>query len=163
MTRIIQAARLAVPLALAMAALPGCLAGSDPGWGGGGGTEYCIADQDCSGSGVCTRVNECVPSDQVLRVVLHWTVSGVAPSPSAPGPCSQVGDLEVVFHDPDSGDDVNFSPVPCELGQATYDKMPPRLRSVEIDAYAPSGSPLSRAEQPLAGAGETQLDFDLSP
>ena len=146
------------PLALLALALlgaaPACLAGEG---------EQCSTDADCSDDGECARTGECVADGATLRVVVRWTVAGQAPTPSAPQPCAPVGELEIRFHDPGQ-ESVGYRPVPCALGQAVYDKMPPRFESVEVVAYDPSGDQvLDTVEEPLAASGETSVLVDLAP
>lgn len=140
-------------LVLVLASPLGCLAGRG---------DECSSDVDCSDDGECTRTNECVPDGSALRVVVRWTVDGDAPTPARPEPCAPVGELEVRFHDP-RAEGENYRPVPCELGQTVYDKMPPRFDSVEVVAYDPAGDTLDSAEEPLAESGETDVLVDLSP
>jgi hypothetical protein len=142
--------RLGLLLPLLLAA-PGCQTGSDE----------CATDGDCGG-GECTRTGACVASGTALRVVVRWTVGGVAPTPSQPDACTPLGELEVDFHDP-GGDPEEYRPVPCALGQVVYDKMPPRFESVEVLAYDASGDVVDRAEAPLEPSGETSVLVDLDP
>jgi hypothetical protein len=93
---------------------------------------------------------------------LRWTVAGLAPTPARPEPCSPIHELEIRFHDP-GGWPEEYRPVPCSLGQAVYDKMPPRFHSVELRAYDRGGDLLDAAEEPLAPSGETALLIDLAP
>ena len=145
-------ARLLPPLALLLAAQPGCLTGSGP----------CATDGDCGGGDECTRTGECVASGTALRVVVRWTVGGEAPSPSRPEACAALGELEVVLHDP-GGEPEDYRPVPCALGQVVYDKMPPRFESVEVLAYSASGRVVDSAEEPLEPTGESSVQVDLEP
>jgi hypothetical protein len=146
---------LAVVLGLPWS-LTGCLAGglADEG-------ESCVSDVDCASDGECTRTGECVPDGRALFVIVRWTVDGDAPSPSESRPCDQFDELEIRFHDPD-GEPLAYRPVPCELGQAVYDKMPPRFESVELVAYDPGGEVVASAEAELGSAGETTVELDLS-
>ena len=140
-------------VALLIFGLPGCLAGEG---------EPCATDVDCSDDGECTRTGECVADGAALRVVVRWTVGGQAPTPAAPQPCAPFGELEIVFHDPGQST-TNFRPVPCELGQSVYDKMPPRFESVEVVAYDPSGDVIDAVEESLDDSGESSVLVDLSP
>lgn len=140
-------------LALVVLGLPGCLAGEG---------EPCATDADCAADGECTRTGECVADGAALRVVVRWTVDGQAPTPAAPQPCAPLGELEIVFHDPGQ-ETTSYRPVPCELGQSVYDKMPPRFESVEVVAYDDSGDMVDAVEEPLSASGETSVLVDLSP
>ena len=139
-------------LLLLVAAPAGCLTGS------GG---ECSSDGDCAAGGVCTRTDECVPAGSAIRVVVRWTVNGQAPTTSRPEPCAEVGELEVIFRDP-GGRPESYRPVPCDLGQTVYDKMPPRFESVEVRAMDRSGDLLASAREDLASRGETAVQVDLS-
>jgi hypothetical protein len=144
--------RLALVLGLPFI-LAGCLAGEG---------ESCVSDVDCASDGECTRTGECVADGRALFVIVRWTVDDEAPTRDEPKPCEPIGELEIRFHDPD-GEPLAYRPVPCELGQAVYDKMPPRYRSVELVAYDADGDVVDSAEGPLESAGETAVEFDLSP
>jgi hypothetical protein len=124
----------------------------------------CTVDGDCPDGQECTRVEECVESGTSLRVVLSWTVAGVAPTPEAPEPCAPFSELEVRFHDPNVDDeDVSFRPVPCDLGRTVYDKMPPRLTSVEVIAYDEQGRDVDSESASLQPSGESDVTVDLQP
>lgn len=138
---------------LAVGPLAACLAGTG---------EECVADADCASDGECTRTGECVPDGGALRVVVRWTIAGQAPSPPRPEPCSPIGELEIEFRDP-GGDPEDYRPVPCDLGRATYDKMPPRFESVEVVAYDPAGERLASSEAALEPRGESDVVVDLVP
>jgi hypothetical protein len=133
--------------------LTGCLAGglADEG-------ESCVSDVDCESDGECTRTGECVPDGRALFIIVRWTVDG---GTSEPESCDEFGELEIRFHDPD-GEPLAYRPVPCELGQAVYDKMPPRFQSVELVAYDPGGDEVDSAEAELGSEGETTVELDLS-
>ena len=140
-------------VALLLLAPPGCLAGEG---------EQCSTDADCADDGECTRTGECVPDGAAVRVSVQWTVGGQTPTPAAPQPCEPFGDLEIVFHDPGE-ETTSYRPVPCELGQAVYDKMPPRFESVEVVAYDPAGDMVDAVEEPLSAGAESAVQVDLTP
>ena len=133
-------------------AAPGCtLGGRDP----------CVADGDCAGGEECTRTGECVSEGTALRVVLRWTVAGEAPTPSAPAPCDGIGELEVVFRGEFEVE--RYRPVPCELGQAVYDKMPPGYDWIEVIAYDSADERLDARSAQLEPSGESDILIDLAP
>lgn len=140
-------------LLLLLLAPPGCLAGEG---------EQCSTDADCASDGECTRTGECVPDGAAVRVSVQWTVGGQTPSPAAPQPCEPLGDLEIVFHDPGE-ETTSYRPVPCELGQAVYDKMPPRFESVEVVAYDSAGDMVDAVEEPLPAGTESSVQVNLTP
>ena len=137
----------------AIAMLSGCLSGTG---------EDCISDADCSADGECTRTGECVPDGGAVRIEVRWTVNGAAPSPSSPEACAGIGELEILFQDP-GGEVENYRPVPCDLGQSVYDKMPPRFEAVEVVAYDEDDAVLDSAEQSLNANGDSQIQVDLIP
>lgn len=144
------------PLALLVAswvAAPGCLLGA---------RDRCMTDGDCAGGEECTRTAECVTEGTALRVVLRWTVAGEAPTPAAPAPCDGIEELEVVFRGAEAEPE-RYRPVPCELGQAVYDKMPPRFDRIEVIAYDAAGGPLDSRVEALEPRGESDVLVDLAP
>lgn len=143
------------PLALLVAswiAAPGCL----------GGRDQCLADGDCEGGEECTRTGECVAQGTALRVVVRWTVAGQGPTPAASGPCAGIEELEVVFRG-GPAEPQRYRPIPCELGQTTYDKMPPRYDWVEVNAYDSVGERLDSRGAELEPTGESDVLVDLTP
>jgi len=147
-------------LLLALAAVgggAGCFTASRP--------EVCGIDADCGDDDVCTRTGECVAPGEVLRVVVTWTVGGQAPTPEVPDPCTaaEIDDLGVTFIDTSSDELIDYVPVPCELGRATYDKMPARLDSVELAAWSTGGDLIDRQSRDLEDSGETTAAFALLP
>ena len=144
------------PLALLVAS---CLAASGCFLGG---RDECVADDDCAGGEECTRTGECVREGTALRVVLRWTVAGEAPTPAAPAACAGIEELEVVFRG-GPGEPERYRPVPCELGQAVYDKMPPRYDWIEVNAYGSEGERLDSRGGMLEPSGESDVLVDLAP
>ena len=143
------------PLALLVAswiAAPGCPSG---------GGEPCMVDGDCARGEECTRPGDCVAEGTALRVIVRWTVLGEAPTPAAPGPCDDIAELAVVFEG--GFEPERYRPVPCELGQAVYDKMPPHFKWVHVIAYDDAGDLLDRRSQLLEPTGESDVTVDLAP
>jgi hypothetical protein len=124
----------------------GCLTARD---------SFCEDDADCA-DGECTRTGECVAPDTALRIVIEWTVDG---EPASDASCEPIRDLGVVFFDGDEAAE-SYQPVPCPIGRATFDKMPPRLDRVRVVAFGDSG-PVDRAERDLEPTGETVVELDL--
>ena len=139
-------------LALGLLGLTGCfpLAGGDE----------CTVDEDC-GSGVsCTRTHECVDGT-LIDARVRWTIDGATASETR---CTSAGidHLSIGFADTANDDRTTYSPVPCALGLATYDKMPPRFDTVSINAHDADDLVLDSAVDGLQ-PGENIIDFDLMP
>jgi ABC-type Fe3+-citrate transport system substrate-binding protein len=88
----------------------------------------CMADTDCGGE-VCARDGECLPAAEVRFVKLSWTIRGSAASPTT---CAQSPSFYVQFDSLDVNDSFGYSPVPCEQGQFTVDKLPKRYVQAEM-------------------------------
>lgn len=131
-------------LGLAMLLLTGCIieppdSGGDypsggGGWGSGGGgsgpIEYgCHADSDCSASTVCARTGECLSPSSVHAVHALWTVGG---DPASDASCTDAPKLDITFADLGGGDTFGYSPVPCDAGKYTVDKLPTRYEMVTL-------------------------------
>lgn len=138
-------------------ALSACL--SAPGDGLSG---ECVRDSQCGGQ-VCTRTGECVAESNIIDVTVNWTINGAAVSPTSDAPCSTIDDLSVTFVDYSGGrQNIEYSPVPCNLGRITYDKMPGRLDAVRLTAWDFSGYALDEVERSLQ-LGINSVDVDLRP
>lgn len=110
---------------------PGGGGGWGSGWGGGGGsTGYgCHADTECGGGSVCARNGECLPSSAVRIVRTTWTLKDQA---AADATCTSAPKLSITFSTSGSGDMFGFSPVPCDAGKFTVDKLPARFSLVSL-------------------------------
>lgn len=106
--------------ASALALLAGCPRG-------GSGSE-CLDDRDCSSGDVCARDELCWPAAEVRAVRVTWTVGGAAATAAA---CQRHPDLYIRFNG-GVADDLGFSPVPCEIGQFSIDKLPLPFTRVEL-------------------------------
>ena len=89
----------------------------------------CQVDDDCSGSRVCARNSECLPSSDVRVTRTSWTIRGQAASAST---CASTPDLYILFGAFDPNDTYGYEPVPCAAGVFTVDKLPKRYTSVEL-------------------------------
>jgi hypothetical protein len=140
-------------LALGLIGLTGCF----PVAGEGG---ECVVDQDCGSGFSCTRTRECVDGT-LIDARVRWTIAAAAASDAS---CAGAGidHLSIAFADTATDDRTTYSPVPCPLGMATYDKMPPRFDTVSINAHDSSDSVLDSAVDGLQ-PGENLIDFDLMP
>src|SRR5262245_12852222 len=131
-------------VALAAVLLAGCLidpstgddypppdnTGWGSGYGGGGGTSSwgCQSDAACGTGFVCARNGDCTTASAVHVIHVNWTLKG---APASDASCKNSPQLDITFRD-GYGDTFGFSPVPCNAGRYTIDKMPLRFNSVEL-------------------------------
>jgi hypothetical protein len=121
----------------------------------------CQRDSDCNGE--CANTGECVAEGTSLEVRIRWTVGGVAPSLDNPAPCGDIDHLEVTFEADDEGDNQTYAPVPCEAGQITFTRLPPRFARVRVTAIADPDRTVDSASVRLEPGGETAVAIDFSP
>lgn len=89
----------------------------------------CNEDVECDDGLVCARGDHlCVTPGEVRMTRTTWTIGG---DPPDLGNC-QGFTLYIQFLSTLDQDDFGFSPVPCETGVFTVDKLPNRYRSVEV-------------------------------
>ncbi len=117
----------------------------------------CDVDSDCE-TGSCTRTHECVDGT-LVDARLRWTIAG---APASETSCAGIDHLSIAFAEAGTGDRRSYSPVPCALGMATYDKMPPRYDTVAINAHADDDRVLASATAGLQ-PGVNMLELDLIP
>lgn len=103
------------------------------GWGGSSGSSGmsgagCHADTDCPTSYLCARTGECLTASAVRAVHTLWTVRG---QPANDRTCASAPKLDITFSAGD-GDTFGFSPVPCDAGKHTVDRLPTRYRVVTL-------------------------------
>ncbi len=122
----------------------------------------CSVDDHCGSGFSCTRTAECVATSQLSSTRLTWTVDGVTPSPSDVTPCAGIAELEIIFDDSFNGLATHYAPVPCNLGQVFYDKMPPRFDLVILVAKDNAGRRVDRKSASIR-PGENVVDLDLRP
>jgi hypothetical protein len=110
---------------------PGGGGGWGSGWGGGGGdTGYgCHADTECGGGYVCARNGECLAPSSVRIVRTTWTLKD---QPAADATCTNAPKLAISFSTAGGTDLFGFSPVPCDAGKFTVDKLPTRFTLVSL-------------------------------
>jgi hypothetical protein len=108
--------------------------GGGNGWGGYG----CQDDAQCTGDHVCARNGECLPPSGVRAARTIWTVRGAEASTTS---CANSPKLDITFTAYGS-EQIGYSPVPCEAGKFTVDKLPLRFTTVQ----------LTRAGQTYGGA-----------
>ncbi len=101
----------------------------------------CTEDSQCDYK--CSRIHECLAEGHEIEIRAQWTINGVAPTPTTPEACGRVANFE--FHlesDSVRDESVTYYPVPCELGQVFYDRMPDRLRNLRLTAVDADGNSL---------------------
>jgi hypothetical protein len=141
-------------VALAALLLAGCIieppdSGGDypsgGGWGsgvggtGGTGGYGCHADSECGSGNVCARNGQCASASAVRIVHTTWTLKD---QPASDTSCATAPKLDITFAVGDGLDMFGFSPVPCDAGKYTIDKLPLRYTTVT----------LSRANDDYGGA-----------
>jgi len=109
--------RIALALVLALAGCPRQLDGA------------CDEDAECPDGTVCARGDHfCVSPSEVRSTRTEWTING-----QPPGVANCLGlPLYIQFQSNIDQDDFGFSPVPCETGVFSVDKLPVRYRAVEL-------------------------------
>jgi hypothetical protein len=95
-------------------------------------TDRCVQDVDCGGA-VCANTGECVAAHTVHRVQVRWTVGGAAADAFR---CAPIAELSLTVHEEDTGDESTYAPVPCEVGQFTFAKLPRRFDRLRLRALA---------------------------
>jgi hypothetical protein len=131
--------------------LAGCFAGPEQT------ARSCARDEDCEE--LCSRIGECLRAADAISIRARWTVGGLAPSPTAPGPCGSIDAFEVSLESSGERDlPVIYYPVPCDLGQVFYDIMPNRLERMRMSAVHADGSVLQVI---LLDIVETASDFQV--
>jgi hypothetical protein len=137
---------LGVRSALLLVLLAGCpLTASNP--------PACQDDADC-GDEVCARDEQCYPADDVRAVTVTWTVNG---APASEATCADSPSLYIQFLQSSDGRQLDFTPVPCELGRFFVDKLPRAFDSVELGELG--GSRFDRAGLGASGAAALDLGF----
>ena len=107
-------------VALVAILLAGCPRASDG---------VCDEDPECDSGLVCARGDHlCVEPREVRATRTEWTINGQPPDA---GNCNGLT-LYIQFLSDFDEDDFGFSPVPCETGLFSVDKLPVRYRSVEV-------------------------------
>jgi len=122
--------------------------------------EFCDSDFQCEYQ--CSRVGECLGASGGREVRLNWTISGVAPTPSNPGPCGPIAAFELRFESKSGRDSAVYFPVPCSLGQAYYDKMPERFVTLELWGKDEFGTTIV-IESGAIDSASNLLTIDLDP
>ena len=124
--------------------LAGCPGSSGP---------ECSAGVTCLDGEVCANTHECVPSDQVQRVGVHWTIAGQAPTATL---CSAHPDLDLTISSLTTGGELTYSPIVCANGLFTFDKLPVIYDGVSLDE--PTSGATASTSIP-AGGGDVTIDL----
>lgn len=103
------------------------LLGGCPRQGGG----ECMVDGECLSSEVCARDGSCATPSNVRDVKAVWTLRGM---PATDTTCAGHPQLYINFNG-GPGEEIGFSPVPCNLGQFVITKLPKSYTRVELGAY----------------------------
>ena len=90
-------------------------------------TSGCHADGDCGAGQVCARDFTCESPADVATIHVNWTLKG---DPASAQRCAATPSFDLRFDS--SGDYFGFSPVPCDQGRFTIDKLPRWYTQVEI-------------------------------
>ena len=88
----------------------------------------CQQDAECGTGQVCARDFSCASPADVATVHVNWTLSG--DTASAPR-CAGTPDFDIQFRSSDQYY-FGYSPVPCDQGRFTIDKLPIWYTRVEI-------------------------------
>lgn len=81
---------------------------------------------------------ECVPQGSLISLRLSWTLYG---SPTSTEMCDALGidEMRLTFEDSSGFERQGYAPIPCDLGQVFYNRMPGRYVFAELAAMS-SGS-----------------------
>lgn len=80
----------------------------------------CRTDGDCGASLLCARDLTCESASDLIVAHVNWTVSGKVANPTS---CVHAPDLDITFATTNDYH-FGFSPVPCDQGRFTVDKLP---------------------------------------
>jgi len=107
------------------------------GWGGGGGTSGygCQSDAACGTGNVCARNGECTSATNVRIVHVLWTLKGQTATDTT---CASAPKLAITFSTTIGSDMFGFSPVPCDAGKFTIDKLPTRYSEASLSRTSDS-------------------------
>lgn len=132
-------------LLVAAALLAGCpLTAQDPG--------ECTENAECGDSQVCARDEQCYPAGDVRSVTVTWTVNG---EPAAEVSCMATPRLYLQFVRSTDDGQLDFTPVPCELGRFFVDKLPFTFGEVVLGVQGGTRSVSAR----IGASGTAALDL----
>jgi hypothetical protein len=118
--------------------------------------EPCKSNEDC-GELLCTRDGACLPTGEIQRVQVSWSVRGQGASASA---CEGIVELEIRFVDFAGGDPHTFRQVPCGVGLFTVDRLSERFDQVHLSGFDSSGRVIVEGEATLEPESE-RVQVDL--
>jgi hypothetical protein len=114
--------------------------------------DSCKVDTECN-TGVCARTGECLPTVEVRKAEVVWTMAGQPPNDQS---CYWFPTVNVEFWtepEIDQGEVWRTEPVPCTLGKFTVDKLPLRFWIGGVK------SPSAGMWVPLDDAGVARVDL----
>ncbi len=130
---------------------PGYDPGSNPNPGNNGG---CHQDSDCgSGSLICARDFSCVSKSETYTAHISWTIGA---QPASKTTCAHLPDLDLQFRTTDNYF-FGFSPIACDQGKFTIDKLPTWYVETTIGPTGSSGT-LARID-PITGIATLDLPY----
>ena len=88
----------------------------------------CTTDPDCGGL-VCARNGECLSANQIWMVKVTWTIRGM---PASATTCATTPSFYLQFDGQTTNDTFGYTPVPCDAGIFSIDKIPRRFFQVEL-------------------------------
>jgi hypothetical protein len=112
----------------------------------------CGDGSSCLTGEVCANTHECLPSDQVHAVTVHWTIDG---QPASAALCTR-GNLTLTIRSLSTGAELGYSPVPCANGFFGFDKLPTYYDTVDLEFLDTGG--VRSGSIPAAG-GDVFIDL----
>lgn len=119
---------------------------------------YCSDDRQCEF--LCSHAQECLGSSGGREIRISWTVNGLPPSPADDSACGAIENFEVRLETDGRRDALAYFPVPCNLGQVYYDRMPDRFRNLRILGKDLTGETIVIEDRTIESASATfTIDF----
>ena len=91
--------------------------------------QACRGDSACSSGELCARTGTCLPVTQIRVVHVLWTIGGAQADAAT---CTPAPDFTLGFRTSEGEGRLSYSPVPCELGKFTVDKLPTNYTQVRL-------------------------------
>jgi hypothetical protein len=112
----------------------------------------CRSDSACSNGELCARTGTCQPVSQIRAVHVIWTIGGAQADAAV---CTPAPDFALGFRTSEGEGRLGYSPVPCELGKFTVDKLPTNYTLVRLTHR-------SKTDTANVDAGTGDAVFDLT-